>query len=581
MSQDQNAVSKKPGRLGRVRWFGFAAALAAALGLISLFLAVEISSQPRFCGSCHVMEPYYQSWVDSSHQDVACVDCHIPPGVAQEVRKKYEALSMVVSYFTGTYGTNPWAEIDDAACLRCHERRLLAGKELFGDILFNHTPHLTELRRGKRLRCTSCHSQIVQGRHITVTPSTCILCHFKAGAASSEDISDCKLCHSVPEKIVEKGLLRFDHSDVKRFDMDCRSCHSGTAFGSTGGGVPKERCFTCHNDRERLDQFGETDLLHRRHVSEHKVDCLHCHLEIQHGGPGLLHGGPETSCQTCHRGGHSPQRDLYLGIGGRGVPPMPAPMHLAGVSCEGCHMEVPGHETETSGANEIACMSCHGPRYRSVLNRWKESVGRRTKALRSQLQQTVRLFPASEPESLQDARSNLELVERGRGVHNVRYAFALLSKSQEFINQARRGIGRSALAAPWPKIPYETPCAECHEGIESQRGSAFGRSFDHRVHVAGQELQCERCHRPHEEKPAGEVLRFSGQGCNDCHHQQSPGECITCHGGILEREVTSFRGDFSHELHVGMDLSCPACHSIQKEKPVALQREICSDCHED
>ena len=69
---------------------------------------VEVSSQPGFCKSCHVMEPYYQSWTTSSHREVTCIECHIPPGVRSEVRQKIQAANMVVSYFTGSYGT-PWA----------------------------------------------------------------------------------------------------------------------------------------------------------------------------------------------------------------------------------------------------------------------------------------------------------------------------------------------------------------------------------------------------------------------------------------------------------------------------------------
>ena len=78
---------------------------------VALLVFVQISSTPNFCGSCHIMAPYYESWKHSSHKNIACVDCHIPPGVTAELRKKYEALSMVVKYFTGTYSTNPWTEV--------------------------------------------------------------------------------------------------------------------------------------------------------------------------------------------------------------------------------------------------------------------------------------------------------------------------------------------------------------------------------------------------------------------------------------------------------------------------------------
>jgi len=108
------------------RWvdrFIIGALLFLPVGLALVFLGVQVSSQPRFCGSCHYMEPYYQSWKTSTHKDVTCVECHIPPGVRSEIRKKYEALAMVARYITGTYSTNPWAEVSDRSCLRpgCHE----------------------------------------------------------------------------------------------------------------------------------------------------------------------------------------------------------------------------------------------------------------------------------------------------------------------------------------------------------------------------------------------------------------------------------------------------------------------------
>ena len=94
---------------------GYVLGLVVGLGLLAIFGAMEASSTPSFCGSCHVMAPYYESWTTSSHAEIACVDCHIPPGVSATLRKKYEALSMVASYFTGSYGSRPWAEVDDAA----------------------------------------------------------------------------------------------------------------------------------------------------------------------------------------------------------------------------------------------------------------------------------------------------------------------------------------------------------------------------------------------------------------------------------------------------------------------------------
>ena len=57
-----------------VRMWGLTAGLVAGLGLIFMATAMEVSSRPAFCGSCHIMNPYYESWKQSSHKNIACVE---------------------------------------------------------------------------------------------------------------------------------------------------------------------------------------------------------------------------------------------------------------------------------------------------------------------------------------------------------------------------------------------------------------------------------------------------------------------------------------------------------------------------
>ncbi|HXI04462.1 MAG TPA: cytochrome c3 family protein [Candidatus Saccharimonadales bacterium] len=572
-------LRERLGGRGAAQGWILTAGLIACLAVVAGWTSIEISSRPQFCGSCHIMNPYYESWKRSSHRNIACVECHIAPGVTAEFRKKYEALSMVVSYFTGTYSTNPWTEIDEAACLRCHERRLLAGKELFGDVLFDHSSHLAGLRRGKKLRCTSCHSQIVQGSHIAVTTSTCILCHFK-GVKSNTGTARCTLCHHVPDKVIQTGTLTMNHADVERYGMECTWCHARPE--GSDGAVPRERCVTCHNDPKRLEKYGETDFLHRMHVTEHKVDCMTCHLEIEHVSKPAIEKAA-AACSTCHLKGHGPQMDLYSGVGGRGVEPIPDPMFLAGVRCEGCHIEVPGHETDTKHASELSCMSCHGPTYRKIFFSWKDGVRERTEGLGRQLSETTAALRGNVPASLNDARFNFNLVSSGHGVHNVRYSYALLDRAHDDMNQARTDYGLGKLPVPWTKIPYDSPCLQCHQGIEGQSGEFAGQAYSHSPHVLKQGIECTTCHRPHEERAKGEIVRYGPGGCVDCHHRSSVSRsCTSCHASIMKRTVKSFRGDFPHSLHVGeMGLECTNCHDVSAGGQVKLNKEFCAGCHED
>ena len=146
-------------RWGSALWH---AGILVACALAILFASVEVTSQPGFCASCHIMKPYYQSWQHSAHHKIACVECHIPPGVSATIQKKWEALSMVTSYFTGTYGTKPWAQVPDASCFRCHQTKDFTGMKIYNGVRFDHGAHLSVKRNGMVLRCTSCHSQTVQ-----------------------------------------------------------------------------------------------------------------------------------------------------------------------------------------------------------------------------------------------------------------------------------------------------------------------------------------------------------------------------------------------------------------------------------
>jgi nitrate/TMAO reductase-like tetraheme cytochrome c subunit len=559
------------GEKRRLRLITLGTSLLLAFGLLFLVFSIEVSSTPQFCGSCHIMEPYYNSWVSSSHGSIACVECHIPPGITAEFRKKYEALSMVARYFTGTYGTNPWTEVDDSACLRCHERRLIQGREVFHNALFDHRPHLAEVRRGMKLRCTSCHSQIVQGDHISVTVTTCILCHFK-NETVGEGPADCTVCHEVPGHVVTAGNLEFDHGDVGRFGMRCLWCHEHVAEGT--GNVPRERCSTWHH-----------------HVTDHKVDCGDCHLEILHNAQPEV-ASRDSDCQRCHStGSHSPQNDLYAGIGARGVRPMPSPMFAAGVRCEGCHLEgsaaVPASVSEASSphvarANEVSCMACHGPGYYSIYLGWKEAAASRVAALAEQMRATERALGKRGGAAWDDALWNFGLVQRGNGIHNVTYAAAVLSRAHAQMNEARAAAGLSALEEPWPSATAGSAgCLSCHVGIEEQEGRFEGISFAHRRHVQDGALDCSACHRPHEERERDEMVRFGREGCSSCHHQEVKADCLTCHGNIRQREIEVDLGSFSHAFHLDeVELACSDCHSSGGHGAFSLDRDTCAGCHE-
>ena len=228
--------------------------------ILILVAAAEYTSHSKFCASCHYMKTFYRSWQLSKHNKIECATCHYPPGLKSKIEGKLLGLMQIAKYWTKLYlKSKPWAEIPDESCLRhgCHEKRLLEGRVKFKKVVFDHKIHLTDLKRGKRLRCTSCHSQIVQGKHISVTESTCFICHFKKSEHYPR-IADCSHCHH-KEALISETTSRFNHSIVFYKCFDCNKCHSHTIVGD--GEVPREKCYKCHWETDRLNKYEDTDLI--------------------------------------------------------------------------------------------------------------------------------------------------------------------------------------------------------------------------------------------------------------------------------------------------------------------------------
>ncbi|HZD16976.1 MAG TPA: NapC/NirT family cytochrome c [Actinomycetota bacterium] len=174
----------------------------AGMGLMSVvggglivFSAISFwwTSQPSFCGRCHVMTPYIQAWERSSHREVNCERCHLTPGFFGFVGGKIAGLQVVANYIRGDY--EDWsfnAAVTNAACLQCHEEILDASiHDPDTGILVSHKDIIET--GGK---CMFCHSTVAHGSAVATgsathpTMSTCLTCH-------NDEIAplECGLCH--------------------------------------------------------------------------------------------------------------------------------------------------------------------------------------------------------------------------------------------------------------------------------------------------------------------------------------------------------------------------------------------------
>jgi predicted CXXCH cytochrome family protein len=454
----------------RARYIVFAAIAVAGAFLLTMGMltsgAAVYTSRSEFCISCHIMEPYYVSWQESSHRDVACIKCHFPPGAGEKVRGKMLGLVQLLKYVTATAGPRLSAEISDDSCLRCHDTRLLAGRVDFHGVPFDHRSHLSDTRRGKRLRCTSCHSQIVQGAHMTVTTSTCFLCHFKEGMFN-EGLGSCTRCHQIPDGEFELGGgVKFSHDLAYERGVDCANCHGDLIRGN--GDVPRERCTACHNREDDLNKIDDHSFMHQVHVTDHKVDCLECHLEIEHSLNRHRIEHAAADCAACHPNHHGEQIRMLLGAGGKSIADRRDGMAVAGISCPSCHQvkEVSPTGTVLWRASTALCTQCHDQaatdrlrarheQLQGSLAEIEASLSRAREAIVGAGLEETRAAEISQ--CLRDLDDDLQFLRVGNSIHNMHYADSLV---RAVVDKLRAICRELNIAEPKINLPAGTGLGE-------------------------------------------------------------------------------------------------------------------------
>ncbi len=570
--------------------------IAIPVVLLLSFVSVQFTSRPSFCSTCHYMEPYYQSWATSSHNNVDCVKCHFPPGIAGTIRGKLEGLVQVVNYMASSYiRRKPWAEIDNASCLQsgCHDTRMLKGKVKFkNNVVFDHDSHLGEMRRGKSLRCTSCHSQIVQGDHMVVTETACFLCHFTQSDILEENefekLSDCTTCHdwnSIPKD--EMANFRYDHTDVVSHEIDCKQCHQNTIIGD--GFVPKENCYSCHFNNTRLDKYDDVHLLHSEHIEKNKIECIQCHLRIQHKVQKLT-ADAELECTTCHTEEHNEQLKLFTGKVYPGVEGIPNAMFEAGLNCASCHLfhehMIGSGGASVKTANQKSCESCHGEGYSHLLKLWEESADKKLAELKGVISQVEKAVGSAKINNKKEVRSYIDkakhgmnTLEVGKAIHNMKYAELLIKKSYEYLTNALR-VGKINLRIPAYKASKAIPneCMNCHTGIDEITRTFEGMTLSHKTHYVDQNVNCNNCHS--NAKRHGEVI-VNKQGCNSCHHKNAYDvNCKNCHESAFEIYTGVYLGHDSPDIMFEADVECTGCH-LDGKRIVRPKVNSCASCHDD
>lgn len=589
-------VSHAPQKRSRKTLLLRLSGLAVLSFIVLTGLTMEWTSRPEFCITCHYMQTFHDSWAASKHNKITCIKCHFEPGVAGTVRGKFQGLFQVFSYATSFYKkSKPWAEISDETCEQsgCHVNQDQNKRITFKNIVFSHANHLKDIRRVAKLRCTSCHSQMVQGEHLTVTPGTCFTCHFKAGTSTkfaSDSLAACQRCHT--SDLIRRKTnpnVRYDHEIVVENNIECHSCHGDLVMGT--GDVPRQACMSCHFEREKLTRYDDVRFVHENHVTNHKVECQNCHILIQHKVKRLNPSSP-PDCNSCHPGTHMEQKILFAGHGGNTRLDAPSKMYQSGLDCKGCHVlhgMVLGANANRSGGQ--ACEKCHGAGFDRILQTWKEFSATKLNEIEGIYKRAAGTVHGAKPKEqslhavaedlLSKAEENIKIVRVGKGVHNITYATSLLSSAYDFMQTAldtlghKHGLPQFSLAT---KSLTPSECSSCHQRMEDYKPvPAFGVDFKHGLHLQNVKLTCDNCHTSN---PKHGTLYMNKASCTNCHHKETPAEskCQTCHTTqtmMFTGKVAGMGADPMKEA----DIKCVDCHTNAEAKVTRDVGPKCASCH--
>ena len=132
-------------------------AIPAGIGAFTFVYAKGfsyLSTDPRACVNCHVMNPQYDGWLKSGHRHVAtCVECHLPhAGLAKWIAKadhgfRHSAAFTLQNFKEPIEITPRDARLVQENCVRCHAELV----------------HAIAGGPGRELHCLHCHASAGHG----------------------------------------------------------------------------------------------------------------------------------------------------------------------------------------------------------------------------------------------------------------------------------------------------------------------------------------------------------------------------------------------------------------------------------
>jgi len=345
---DKQEESPAPQR-GRAAWtrrllrLGIIAGVLVVVATMVVVGAEYYTSQPTFCGSCHIMDPYYESWHNDVHSSTDqgqayCVDCHYAPGQQHTFEAKFRGLSQAASYFSGRSGAGrPKAHVRDNSCLRsgCHGDLAYMGKDYpLGTVEFSHAKHLDtngENLRGKQTQLAELRAKLLE----TLGAARLDAIDAIAKTVMHADQRRRRLTTWLGDEVLsawQDDVLEYAeliHMEVRVDQLSglkCASCHQFDASLEHHFTAAKTVCYTCHFINQPFNrntatclncheppagpvpvhygqhagggsgQVAEDVTMDHAMIIAHNVTCSSCHTDLIHGVGQVT----RRDCENCH-----------------------------------------------------------------------------------------------------------------------------------------------------------------------------------------------------------------------------------------------------------------------------------------
>jgi len=268
------------------------------------------------CTSCHEMRATWQTWKQSSHRNVACLECH--GGLRNEpanARRLEKHLSGDIPEQIRMKGIDVARMID--RCKGCHQQEFAQWRNGPHGTPFSHV-FLDKKHNSERLLmddCLRCHGSYYEGgiRDLVRPVDTKGPWTFKDPEWGNQPVVACYACHQIHrpgepmppmttasrphaangEEIARPSLARFDRREMMHVALADLPLPAMLDHGAPVKMRPDQRqalCYECHAPLNTREVASGDD---RTPVGVHEgLSCFACHS--QHGET------TRASCVTCH-----------------------------------------------------------------------------------------------------------------------------------------------------------------------------------------------------------------------------------------------------------------------------------------